>query len=220
MYIWFFSRNFIIDQSRSTFQLKYCAKLPPTFWVNQCTFYNYRIVTYHWQKPWMNQRKGGQWPYNYIISWSISTKVSYSTGIKLGTPGSAIRRASGCKHVNVNVHLIVGLGFCKAHIGTYQFLAHLSRRLQGELIVYQWLRRPASVVRPLSVNIVKHLLLYNHCANWTQISNKDFLGWGNKVCSNGSGHMTKMAVTSIYSKNPLKIFYSRTRRLKTLGLGM
>ena len=32
------------------------------------------------------------------------------------------------------------------------FLAHLSRRLIGELIVYQWLRRPSSVVcRPSSV---------------------------------------------------------------------
>ena len=27
------------------------------------------------------------------------------------------------------------------------FLAHLSRRLWGELLVYQWLRRPSSVVR-------------------------------------------------------------------------
>ena len=33
-----------------------------------------------------------------------------------------------------------------------RFLAHLSRRLMGELIVYQSLRRP-------SVNIFKHLLL-------------------------------------------------------------
>ena len=46
-----------------------------------------------------------------------------------------------------------------------RFLAHLSRRLMGELIVYQSLRRP-SVVRPSvrlsvrpSVNIFKHLLL-------------------------------------------------------------
>ena len=40
-----------------------------------------------------------------------------------------------------------------------------------------------------------------------------------KVCSSGSGHMTKMATTPIYGKNPIKIF-SRTRRLMTLGLGM
>ena len=39
-------------------------------------------------------------------------------------------------------------------VGNYmlrlKFLAHLSRRLIGELIVYQWLRRPSSV-RPSSV---------------------------------------------------------------------
>ena len=34
------------------------------------------------------------------------------------------------------------------------------------------------------------------------------------------GHMTKMAATPIYGINPLKIFFSITRRLMTLGLGM
>ena len=43
---------------------------------------------------------------------------------------------------------------------------------------------------------------------------------GTKVCSNGLGHMTKMAATPIYGKNPLKIYFSRTRRSMTLGLGM
>ena len=41
-----------------------------------------------------------------------------------------------------------------------------------------------------------------------------------KVCSNGPGHMTKMAATPIYGINPLKIFFSRTRRQMTSGLGM
>ena len=67
---------------------------------------------------------------------------------------------------------------------TLPLLAHLSRRLRGELLVYQWLRRPSSVVRPSSVrpsvNIFKHLLLWNHWANWTQISYGDSLGWGNE----------------------------------------
>ena len=40
-----------------------------------------------------------------------------------------------------------------------------------------------------------------------------------KVCSNGPGHMAKMAATPKNDTNPLKIF-SRTRRLMTLGLGM
>ena len=33
---------------------------------------------------------------------------------------------------------------------------------------------------------------------------------GTKVYINGPGHMTKMAATSIYGKNPSKIFYSKT----------
>ena len=32
------------------------------------------------------------------------------------------------------------------------------------------------------------------------------------------GHMTKMAATPIYGKNPLKIFFPGTRRTMTLGL--
>ena len=89
------------------------------------------------------------------------------------------------------------------------FLAHLSRRLMGELIVYQSLGRP-------SVNIFKHLLWNHWACNQTQISYGNSLG----VCTNGPGHMTKMAPTPIYSnKNPLKIF-SRLRRRMTLRLGM
>ena len=43
---------------------------------------------------------------------------------------------------------------------------------------------------------------------------------GAKVCSNGPGHMTKMAATPIYGKNLLKIFFIRTRKPMNLGLGM
>ena len=43
---------------------------------------------------------------------------------------------------------------------------------------------------------------------------------GTKVCSNGPGHMTEMAAMLIYGKNPLKTFFSKTRSLMTLGLGM
>ena len=34
--------------------------------------------------------------------------------------------------------------------------------------------------------------------------NSNFKDWGTKVCSNGPGHMTKMAAMPIYGKNPLK----------------
>ena len=36
-------------------------------------------------------------------------------------------------------------------VNLFLFLAHLSRRLIGELIVYPWSRRPSYVVRPSSV---------------------------------------------------------------------
>ena len=43
---------------------------------------------------------------------------------------------------------------------------------------------------------------------------------GTKICSNGPGHMTKMAAMAIYAKNLKKIFFSRTKRPMTLNLGM
>ena len=41
-----------------------------------------------------------------------------------------------------------------------------------------------------------------------------------KIYANCFGHVRKMADMPIYGKNPLKIFFSRNRRLMTLGLGM
>ena len=41
-----------------------------------------------------------------------------------------------------------------------------------------------------------------------------------KIYTKYFGHMTKMATTPIYGKKHLKIFFSRTRRLMTLRLGM
>ena len=43
---------------------------------------------------------------------------------------------------------------------------------------------------------------------------------GTKVCSNGPGHMTKMAATPIYGKNPSNILSSPEPEPMTLGLGM
>ena len=100
--------------------------------------------------------------------------------------------------------------------GAYQseilFLAHLSRRLIGELIVYQWSgvrrRRPSSsVVRPQCSNI-----FFSETA-WP-IKAKFYVEppWvgGTIFCSRHLGHMTKMAATPIYGKTPSKIFFSRT----------
>ena len=41
-----------------------------------------------------------------------------------------------------------------------------------------------------------------------------------KIYKKYFGHMTKMAISPIYGKNLLKIFFSRTRRPVTLRLGM
>ena len=41
-----------------------------------------------------------------------------------------------------------------------------------------------------------------------------------KICTNCTGHMTKMATMPIYGKNPLNIFFSGTKSPMALGLGM
>ena len=105
------------------------------------------------------------------------------------------------------------------------FLAHLSRRLTGELIVYQWSgvrRRPS--VRP------SYVVRRSQCSNiffsetaWP-IKAKFYVEppWvgGTKFCSRHLVHMTKMAATPIYGKNPSKIFFSRTGRRISTKLGM
>ena len=72
------------------------------------------------------------------------------------------------------------------------FLAHLSRRLIGELIVYPWSgvrRRPSSYVvrRPSSSTMLKHLLLRNRLANQSQILFGASLGRGNEILFAASG---------------------------------
>ena len=45
------------------------------------------------------------------------------------------------------------------------------------------------------------------------------MGWGNESCSNGPGHMTKMAAMPIYDKN-LQNLLLHSKRLMPLKLGM
>ena len=60
-----------------------------------------------------------------------------------------------------------------------RFLAHLSRRLKGELIVYRSIRRPCvSASVRLCVNIFKLEYLRNQWANRNQILSEASLGWG------------------------------------------
>ena len=41
-----------------------------------------------------------------------------------------------------------------------------------------------------------------------------------KIYTKCTGHMTKMATTPIYGKNPLNVFFSGTKRPMALGLGL
>ena len=79
-----------------------------------------------------------------------------------------------------------------------RFLAHLSRRLTGELIGYPWIRRP-SVRRPSTFSNI-----FSSETAWP-IKAKFYVEppWegGTKVYINGPGHMTKMAAMPIYGKN-------------------
>ena len=100
----------------------------------------------------------------------------------------------------------------------FLFLAHLSRRLIGELIGYSWSGVCPSVVRRLSQC---SKIFFSETA--LPIKAKFYVEppWegGTKVYINGPGHMTKMAATPIYGKNPLKIF-SRTGGPIFTKLGM
>ena len=91
---------------------------------------------------------------------------------------------------------------------------------QGELIVYLWSgvrRTSSSIVRPHFSNI------FSSETAWP-IKAKFYVeppwGGGTKVYINDPGHMTKMAATPIYGKNPSKIFFSRTGGPIFTKLGM
>ena len=107
----------------------------------------------------------------------------------------------------------------------WSFLSHLSRRLIGELIVYPWSgvrRRRPSAIRP-SVRLPQCSNIF--CSKTTcPIKAKFYVEppWvgGTKVCSRHLGHMTKMAATAMYGKNPSKIFFSRTGGPIFTKLGM
>ena len=93
-----------------------------------------------------------------------------------------------------------------------QFLAHLSRRLIGELIGYSW-----SSIRPQCSKIFFSKTAWPIKAKFYVES--PWVG-GTKVCSRHLGHMTKMAATPTYGKTPSKIFFSITRGPIFTKLGM
>ena len=87
----------------------------------------------------------------------------------------------------------------------------------GELIVYQSLRCPSVNCQSTFSNIFSSETTGPIKLKFHMETPSDA---GTKVCSNGPGHMTKMAAVPINGKNPLKIFFSRTRRPMTSELGM
>ena len=101
-------------------------------------------------------------------------------------------------------------------------LAHLSRRLIGELIVYPWsgVRPTSSVRRPRRPQCSN--IFFSETA-WPIKAKFDveppWVG-GTEVCLRHLGHMTKMAATPIYGKNHSKIFFSRTSGPISTKVGM
>ena len=100
-------------------------------------------------------------------------------------------------------------------VPTFIFLlAYPSRRLIGELLVYT--HGPSlSVRRPQCSNIFSEIAWPIKAKFYVE---PPWVG-GTKICSRHLGHMTKMAATPIYGKNPSKIF-SRTGGPIFTKLGM
>ena len=101
-------------------------------------------------------------------------------------------------------------------------LAHLRRRLIGELIVYPFSVRLSVVVCRLTSSSTISNIFSSETA-WP-IKAKFYVEppWvgGTKVYSRHLGHMTKMAATPIYGKNLSKIFLSGTGRLISMKHGV
>ena len=72
---------------------------PGQAWVSGLPVICAHTFACNWQQPFLNKSAEGRRMTVEIISWSISTKVWYRAGIKLATPGSAVRHASVARHV-------------------------------------------------------------------------------------------------------------------------
>ena len=91
------------------------------------------------------------------------------------------------------------------------FLAHLSRRLIGEFLGYSWSGdHPSTVFRLSVVNNVQTSSSLNRLPDESQILCGASFGTGNEILFMHMGHMTKIATTPLYGKNPSKTFFSGT----------
>ena len=119
-------------------------------------------------------------------------------------------------------YLIDGRKSCIAVFTTWLFSSP-EPKAHGELIGYPWsgvrpsVRRPSSVVRPQCSKI-----FFSETPGLIKAKFYVEPPWvgGTIFCSRHLGHMTKMAATPIYGKNPSKIFFSRTSRPIFTKLGM
>ena len=92
----------------------------------------------------------------------------------------------------------ISLSYMNTHDGF--LLAHLSRRLTGELIGYPWIRLPLSS----SVRLFTFSNVFCSETAWpikAKFNVEPPWEGGTVVCINGPGHMTKMAAKPIYGKN-------------------
>ena len=133
-------------------------------------------------------------------------KISYDVACVLRFNWHVITKTSPCNEKPLTHHFYVAkLGFKEVYI-----LAHLSKILIGELIGYSWSGvRPSSVRRTSSVVRRRpqcSKIFFSETA--LPIKARFYVEppWvgGTIFCSRHLGHMTKMAATPIYGKNPSK----------------
>ena len=124
----------------------------------------------------------------------------------------ASRTRCFCNFVTFYIAYLVILLWFRARIFPLRLLAHLSRRLTGELIGIRHLpvRHPHfSKIFSETTWPIKAKFYMNHL--WEGGTNRYI---------NNSGHMTKMATMPIYGKNPSKTFFSGTDGSISMKLGM
>ena len=95
------------------------------------------------------------------------------------------------------------------------FLAHMSQRLIGELIVY-----PSSSVCWSLLTIISKIFSKTACPIKAKFNVECPWVGIMKALSRHLGHLTKMAATPIYSKKPSKIYFSETKERITTKLGI
>ena len=120
----------------------------------------------------------------------------------------------------LSINYVFCFGQVRTQVAMATFLAHLSRRLIGELIGDSWSGVRPSVRRRTSSTISNIFFSRTACPIKAKFYVEPPWVGGTKVCSRHVGHMTKMAATPIYGKNPSKIFFSRTGRPIFTKLGM